>query len=104
MLYLHISQDCYEDKTRQGSYRAVSMPKNSTLGSKAYIPVHIKFGGTKPLNKKGLNTMQMSPSHVKAERYVFLDRLSFPDYFQFDYMWLHPHCPKAAPRAPAITP
>lgn len=90
MLYLHISQGCYEDKARQGSYRAVSMPKNSTLRSKAYIPVHIKFAGTKPLNKKGLNTMQMSPSHVK----VFLDRLSFPDYFQFGYMWLHPHGPR----------
>ena len=94
MLYLHISQGCYEDKARQRSYRAVSMSKNSTLGSKAYIPIHIKFGGTKPLNKKGLNIMQMSPSNVKVHRYVFLDRLSFPDYFQFGYMWLHPHCPR----------
>ena len=46
MLYLHISQGYYEDKARQGSYRAVSMPKNSTLGSKAFIPVHTKFDGT----------------------------------------------------------
>lgn len=71
--------------------------QNSTLRSKAYMPVHIKFAGTKPLNKGLKYNANVSFSCKSVPGQVKLPRL-LP-------VWLHvasSSWPKVALGAPTI--